>query len=242
MTPKTVRTDHSLDYGDVAAFYDHVYHEDVRNPPAPSRHLHRLARRLGPWKGHRVLDVACGTGDWLQAVAESGAIPAGIDISGVALGLCKSALPSAELHCGPAERLPFKDRQFDFISCLGALEHFLDPQAALNDMRRVAKPDARVLLLVPNADFLPSRLGLYSGTLQSAVKEEARSLPEWQELFESSGLRVRTRWKDLHVLSASWIFRGALYQWPLRAGQALALPFWPVSWQYQVYHLCVVND
>jgi hypothetical protein len=43
-------------------------------------------------------------------------------------------------------------------------------------------------------------------------------------------------------MSASWIFRGKFYQWPLRAAQALALPFWPLAWQYQVYHLCVVKE
>jgi ubiquinone/menaquinone biosynthesis C-methylase UbiE len=239
---ETSRQKHSLHHDDVGNFYDRIYYQTTKDGQLPSRHLRRLARRFEPWKGRRVLDVACGAGHWLQAIADCGAVPAGIDISQVALNVCKTVLPRAELYCGPAERLPFADRQFDFISCLGALEHFLDPVAALREMKRVAKPDARFLLLVPNADFLPSRLGLYTGTVQSSVKEEARSLPEWQELFESTGLRVKARWKDLHILSTSWIFRGPYYQWPLRAVQALALPFWPLAWQYQVYHLCISKN
>jgi ubiquinone/menaquinone biosynthesis C-methylase UbiE len=239
---ETSRQKHSLHHDDVGNFYDRIYYQTTKDGQLPSRHLRRLARRFEPWKGRRVLDVACGAGHWLQAIADCGAVPAGIDISQVALNVCKTVLPRAELYCGPAERLPFADRQFDFISCLGALEHFLDPVAALREMKRVAKPDARFLLLVPNADFLPSRLGLYTGTVQSSVKEEARSLLEWQELFESTGLRVKARWKDLHILSTSWIFRGPYYQWPLRAVQALALPFWPLAWQYQVYHLCISKN
>jgi len=240
--PETKRVERSLDHGTVSDFYDRVYYGNTSGGQSPSRHLRRLARRFEPWERRRVLDVACGTGHWLQATAKRGAIPAGIDISQVALNACRSALPQVELHCGPAEQLPFADRQFDFVSCLGALEHFLDPEAALREMKRVAKPDARFLLLVPNADFLLSRLGLYRGTLQSSVKEEARSLLEWQELFESVGLRVQARWKDLHILSTSWIFRGPYYHWPLRAVQALALPFWPLAWQYQVYHLCISKN
>ena len=77
-----------------------------------------------------------------------------------------------------------------------------------------------------------------AGTHQAQVHEEDRSLEEWQALFESAGLRVERRWRDLHVLSASWIFRGPWYLWFIRATQALALPLWPLSWQYQVYHLC----
>jgi ubiquinone/menaquinone biosynthesis C-methylase UbiE len=235
------RVERQLDHDAVREFYDDFYYRDLIKRNSPKLHLRRLARRFEPWSGRRALDVGCGPGGWLQTIAERGAITAGIDISEVALEVCRSAVPEAELHCGPAERLPFADRQFDFISCLGALEHFLDSEASLEEMIRVAKPNASILLLVPNADFLPRRLGLYNGTLQAAVKEQALSPLEWQELFQSAGLRVKARWKDLHILSTAWIFRGAYYEWPLRAAQAVALPFWPLSWQYQVYYLCVLN-
>jgi len=232
------KTSSSIDPERIREFYDSVYYRDVDTTSTVPRHLRRLAKKLGPWPNQRVLDVACGTGVWLQAMVVLGAFPAGIDISQKALEVCRRVLPDATLHCGSAEKLPFTDREFYFVSCLGALEHFLDPQAALREIVRVAKPDARVLLLVPNSGFLPRRLGLYAGTHQAQVHEEDRSLEEWHALFESAGLRVERRWRDLHVLSASWIFRGPWYLWFIRATQALALPLWPLSWQYQVYHLC----
>ncbi|HEU4342883.1 MAG TPA: hypothetical protein VFU31_15085 [Candidatus Binatia bacterium] len=108
-------------------------------------------------------------------------------------------------------------------------------------MIRAAKPNAGFLLLVPNADFPPRRLGLYSGTEQAAVREEVRSLEGWQTLFQSAGLKVVDRWRDLHVVSVAWITRGPWYGWPVRGAQALALPLWPLSWQYQVYHLCALR-
>ena len=106
----------------------------------------------------------------------------------------------------------------------------------------MARPDARFVLLVPNTGFLTHRLGLYHGTCQNAVIERARDLNEWLTIFESAGLRVTTRWRDLHVLSWSWINRGRWYHVPLRALQALLLAVWPLSWQYQVYHLCAKSD
>ncbi|HXV84115.1 MAG TPA: class I SAM-dependent methyltransferase [Candidatus Binatia bacterium] len=230
-----------LDHGAIRDYYDHVYHSDVAIESTVSQHLRRLARRFQPWQGKRVLDVGCGSGTWLRAAADLGAVPTGVDISQVALNACQRALPSAHLYCSLAENLPFSAVAFDFISCLGAIEHFLNPQAALREMIRVAKPGALFLLLVPNAGFLTGRLGLYSGTEQAAVHEELRSLQGWQELFESVGLRVCRRWRDLHVLSPSWIFRGPWYGWPLRAGQTLALPLWPLSWQYQIYYLCAAK-
>ena len=223
-------------------FYDRVYYADASAKVDIPGHYRRLARRFRPWKDVHLLDVACGTGQWLGAAAALGAIPAGIDISQKALDICRTRLPAAELHCGSAERLPFADRQFHVISCLGALEHFLDPQAALREMVRVAQPGAVFILLVPNSGFLPLRFGLYSGTQQSVVREEVRSLSEWGELFESAGLQLRHRWRDLHVISLAWIFRGPWSLWPLRAAQAFALPFWPLDWQYQVYHLCTTKS
>jgi ubiquinone/menaquinone biosynthesis C-methylase UbiE len=197
-----------------------------------------LAARFEPWRGKRLLDVACGTGTWLRGAADLGAITAGVDLSQVAVEICRRELPKSEVHCSPAEKLPFDDQQFDFVSCLGALEHFLDPKMALAEMLRVAKPRAEFLLLVPNANFPPARLRLYRGTVQAGMREDTRSLEGWQQLFESAGLTVLNRWRDLHVISLRWIMRGPWYLWPLRLAQALMLLLWPLCWQYQVYYHC----
>lgn len=237
---KTISKSPNLDHDKIRSYYDRQYYGNISAGTVPS-HYRRLARRFRPWRGKRLLDVGCGSGVWLRAAADLGAVPAGVDLSQVALDACKLVLPLANLHCGPAENLPFTEGEFDFISCLGALEHFVEPQKALCEMIRVAKPEALFLLLVPNSGFLTRRLGLFSGTQQADVREDVRSLGEWQALFECAGLSVRHQWSDLHILSPSWIFRGHWFGWPLRAAQVLALPFWPLSWQYQVYHLCVLR-
>src|SRR4029079_1265549 len=190
---------------DVRRFYDEVYHRHGRELSRVPGHLRRLARRLGPWQRQKVLDIACGQGEWLRCVSALGAASAGIDISAVALDVCREYLPRAELFCAAAEQLPLDNQQFDFVSCLGALEHFPDPRAALLEMARVAKPGALFLLLVPNAGFLPRRLGLYSGTDQAKVREDVRALREWQQLFESAGLRIVHPLRGLHVFLGNWV-------------------------------------
>lgn len=108
-------------------------------------------------------------------------------------------------------------------------------------MRRVAKPDARYLILVPNAGFLTRRLGLYQGTQQTLIKETVLSLQAWEAMLNEAGLSVQATWKDLHPLNTQWITLGSPLQWPIRLGQAAALPFWPVAWQYQVYFWCTAK-
>jgi ubiquinone/menaquinone biosynthesis C-methylase UbiE len=227
----------------VADFYDNIYYKDASLQPLPdlSRHLYKLAERIGVKSGNQVLDIACGTGEWLNVVAARGAIPTGIDISNQAIRLCRERIRNGTFEVGVAEELPFADDSFDIITCLGSLEHFLDQPAALREIVRVAVNDARVVILVPNSGFLTHRLGLYKGTHQVAVQETLRTINEWEHMLIEQGLRIEQRWKDLHVLNVAWIKRPPYYLVPLRLIQALMLLVWPLQWQYQIYHLCSVT-
>ena len=197
-----------------------------------------IAGRLGDLRGKHVLDVACGLGQWLDLLHGQGARVSGIDISQRAIEQCRHRLPEGDFRVGPAETLPFADASFDLVTCMGSLEHFLDKPAALREMLRVAAPGARFLILVPNAGFLTRRLGLYRGTQQTKIREDVCTLDEWDSLFQAAGLVVERRWRDLHTLDRDWIVMGPPWTWPLRTLQALALPLWPLSWQYQVHHYC----
>lgn len=233
-----MHADEQRELNRIREFYDSTYYRDATAGATIPGHLMRLARRLGIRPGHQVLDVACGTGGWLRAVAAHGATPVGIDLSEKAVAACRTVLPGAELQVGPAERLPFADGRFNVVSCLGSIEHFVDPLAALREMVRVARADATFVLVVPNAGFLTRRLGLYGGTHQAAVREVVRTLAEWTTLFADGGLLVEEKWRDLHVLSGSWIRQAGPWRAPVRAAQALALALWPLEWQYQVYFRC----
>lgn len=223
---------------EIRLFYDSIYHKSAKPVTQVSRHLRRLAKKLDIGESHCVLDVACGVGEWLQACVERGAIPSGVDLSENAISVCRKNFQSGDFHCSPAETLPFEERQFDVISCLGSLEHFIEQEKALAEMMRVAKKDTRFLFLVPNSDFLTRKLGLFQGTYQIDAKEDVKSIKEWTQLFEEAGLIVHESWRDLHVVSWRWISAGKWQLIPLRAVQALMLTVWPLKWQYQIYFLC----
>lgn len=229
---------------EIRTFYDSVYYADARPAASPAllRHYSRLHQRMGLGSGSAVLDVACGLGEWLKVCEDKGASVAGIDLSEKAIDVCRQVMADGEFHAQAAESLPFADNRFDLVTCLGSLEHFVDPVGSLREMVRVAKPDATFLLLVPNKDFLSRKLGLFGGTYQVDAKEVVRTLPEWEALFDAAGLRVTDKWKDLHVLDPDWIARGNPITWPVRAAQAAVLPLLPVRWQYQVYHQCVIVE
>ena len=229
------------DLEEMKSFYDGVYYADADKPLQGNAHLERLCSKIQVTAGEKVLDVACGLGEWLHVCHTVGAQVAGVDLAEKAIEYCDKHMPDGDFHAGPAEQLPFPDNTFDVVSCLGSLEHFVDPVIALKEMARVATPNARILILVPNADFLTRKLGLFGGTNQKDAKEVVRTLAEWAALFRAADLGVTTRWKDLHVLSWQWISLNGWLAVPARALQALLLPVWPLDWQYQVYFLCEQN-
>ncbi|MBQ0797315.1 methyltransferase domain-containing protein [Zhongshania sp.] len=223
---------------DIKKFYDSVYYKDKTTDTSENRHYQNLATKLGINTETEILDVACGSGEWLLACSQRGAKIAGIDLSEKAIDICRSTFKNGEFLAQAAENLPFRTDQFNIVSCLGSLEHFVDPVKALKEMRRVASQDAQFVVLVPNADFLTRKLKLFRGTYQVDAKEHVRTLPAWNDLFTEAGLTVTDRWKDLHIVSIKWVKLGPWYAWPFRALQAILLTIWPLKWQYQVYHLC----
>lgn len=224
-------------------YYNEVYYGEHGSDTMSDRHLRKLAHKLQIQHGQRVLDIACGTGQWLAIVAERGGAVAGVDISDKAIAICQGRFFDGEFFAGPAENLPFPDQTFDVITCLGSLEHFLDPQAALREMRRVAKPDNSFFVFsVPNAGFWLRRLGLFRGTAQTNLREEVLTRLAWQKLFEANGLSVETVWPDWHIIDWKWIKAGPWFSIPVRAVVAWSLLVFSLDFQYQVYFLCRVNN
>ena len=104
----------------------------------------------GPSTGERVLDVACGAGYFLQEAERRGLATSGIDIADAALARARTFAPKTAFHRGDAEAMPYADGSFDIVTCLGSLEHFIRPAAALEEMRRVLAPGGRAVIAIPN--------------------------------------------------------------------------------------------
>src|SRR4030067_2238048 len=124
---------------EVKEFYDQFFRK--KKEIFPLRTYNEI-KYLVP-KG-RLLDVACGNGYFLKTALDRGLECYGIDISEDAIRLSKEILgDKAGLKVAQAEAIPFSDRFFDYITCWGGVEHFLEPVRALEEMRRVAKDDAQ---------------------------------------------------------------------------------------------------
>ncbi len=126
----------------------------------------------------KLLDIGCGGGFFLKE-AEKFLECIGIDFSLVALKQAKKNCNS-KLVLTSALNLPFKDNSFDFVSCLGSLEHFINLNKALNEINRVLKKDGKINIYVPNSNFILFKL---NKATYHQPNERLASLKEWKKLI-----------------------------------------------------------
>jgi len=100
--------------------------------------------------GHRVLDVACGTG-FLALAAANRAGPGGVvglDVNAGMLAVARRKAPGIDWRQGRAEALPFDDESFDRVVSQFGLMFFEDRAAAIREMLRVVRRGGRVAMAV----------------------------------------------------------------------------------------------
>jgi len=123
--------------------------------------LERLIDRAGPQlRTGDVLDIGCGTGWWLRALADRGVPPTrlhGVDLLDERLTAAAKRVPGAELQRADARELPYAGGSFGVVLLFTVLSSMAtrgDVLTALSEARRVLAPDGVLLCYeprVPNA-------------------------------------------------------------------------------------------
>jgi SAM-dependent methyltransferase len=125
--------------------------------PSAWRHYTRrlaLLDRLESLDFQSALDVGCAEGFFMDAIAQSGARDVwGVDLSdaGVQVARTRYGLPVAAAQ---ATALPFADGAFDLVYSTEVIEHVLDPEAMLAELRRVARRHVLITTLVSQTDHM----------------------------------------------------------------------------------------
>jgi 2-polyprenyl-3-methyl-5-hydroxy-6-metoxy-1,4-benzoquinol methylase len=105
------------------------------------RHIREdIVRRVGELDVHSILDVGCGSGENLAALAETGRYElSGVDISPEGIELARKRVPSAHLlSVLNVEEEPLPER-FDLVMSIQVVEHIVDDVAALRNMAAMAR-------------------------------------------------------------------------------------------------------
>jgi demethylmenaquinone methyltransferase/2-methoxy-6-polyprenyl-1,4-benzoquinol methylase len=135
-----------------------------------------VQQRHGLKPGHRVLDVACGTGLVAVEAAKIVGDPALITCLDPSAGMLAEARKklAATFVQGRAEELPFPDNTFDFLTMGYALRHVMELERTFAEYHRVLKPGGKVLILEvtkPASRFGNFFFRLYFGRIYPALTQ-----------------------------------------------------------------------
>jgi SAM-dependent methyltransferase len=153
-----------------------------------------------PAKEDRLLDVACGPGRLLAAVAPQVRFAAGVDLTLEMLVIARrqhlgeGGRPLG-LVLGEGERLPFRDGVFTMVTTTLAIHHFGDPRGVVAEMTRVCRAGGRIAVsdIVASEDGTKRALANEIERLRDPAHAETLSSAGLEELLTSRGLVVRGR-------------------------------------------------
>lgn len=154
--------------------------------------IHRLWKRMtiemsGVRRGHKVLDIAGGTGDLAAKFsrivgAEGQVVLADINDSMLKVGrdrlMDRGVVSNIQFAQANAQYLPFPDNTFDLVTIAFGLRNVTDKAMALRSMNRILKPGGKLLVLEfskPTSSLLSKIYDSYSFNV----------LPKLGQLFAS---------------------------------------------------------
>lgn len=163
---------------------------------------HRIFKRFlielsGARKGHKILDLAGGTGDiaklFSKVIGQEGEIML-TDINDSMLVVGRDRLLDAGIAGnvnyvqGNGEKLPYPDDYFDCVTIGYGIRNFTDKQKALCELYRVIKPGGRLLILEfskPQNELVSKAYDVYSSMWPTVGRVIANDAESYQYLNES---------------------------------------------------------
>lgn len=185
-----------------APWYDDSALQRLLFEPAHAAVLGKLDKQVP--HAMRLLDLGCGTGRLLTAIASRYPLVVGVDPSAEMLAVARhrSVSTCAFLVCAVAEQLPFASRSFDVVTSTLSLRHWADPTRGLGEVARVLS--ASGLLVIAEAQMCERsamtrhgwRFWRREGPLQHLLQQSGFAV------IDDQMIDVRAPAFDVHLLTA----------------------------------------
>lgn len=100
-----------------------------------------------------VLDLGCNSGYGTNILATRAQRVVGLDVSARAIALAQSRHKGANIEFKVIDgvRIPFEDNSFRVITCFQLIEHLVEYDAFMSEVKRVLEPDGIAIFTTPNA-------------------------------------------------------------------------------------------
>jgi SAM-dependent methyltransferase len=164
-------------------------------PIADAGALTMIVEAAGAGSADLVLDVACGGGIVVCALAPHVKHATGIDMTPAMLERARhlaaeKGIANVTWREGDVTHLPYPDGAFTIVVTRFAVHHFPDPEAVFREMVRVCAPGGRIVVVDTYASPDPRKAAEFNRLEKLRDPSHARSLAlaELTGLFGSAGL------------------------------------------------------
>jgi ubiquinone/menaquinone biosynthesis C-methylase UbiE len=144
------------------------------------------------------LDVACGPGALVLALAPRVRFARGVDLTEAMLGhalkfQAERHVANACFERADAEQLPYPNAAFDLVTCRFTFHHLNKPAIVLKEMHRVTKPEGRLAIIDSVAPEIDSKFEYHNRIerLRDPSHTESLRLTTFLALFDDHGLEVQ---------------------------------------------------
>lgn len=103
----------------------------------------------------KILDVGCASGILTNKVWEifPESKVTGVDVYKRFINYGKRKYPNIQFVAADAHKLPFKSNYFDLVICYETIEHVVNPNLVLKELRRVVKKDGLVIVAMDSGSL-----------------------------------------------------------------------------------------
>ncbi len=128
-----------------------------------------------------VVDVGCGDGSFVRALASAGADAIGIEVTEDAVAYARGRDPDHRYLLGGAQELPLPDKSVDGATLMRSLHHVPDPSSAFPELARVVREFVWIAEPLPEGEFFEL---LRPVDDETAVRADAQAAISSQTGFE----------------------------------------------------------
>jgi len=191
-----------------------------------------LLKKINPIPGKVLIDVSCGRGKLAVFARGMGLRVIGLDFSLSAIKVAQQTNPELDLFVSDGEQIALKARCADYVTHIGNLEHYQNPELGVQEVARILKPDGTAVILLPNGFSIAGNVQYVRRTGQ--VFDDGQPIQRyntrqgWQDLLEANGLTVFKTIRYEHFLPKTkrdWLSHlkrpSRLFRWAM----AWAIPF-----------------
>lgn len=110
-------------------------------------------------RGTKLLDIGCALGWFMDEAAKKGFHTFGLEPQKDLVNIAKKENPHSKIFYGSLETINNMSRNYNVVTLWSVMEHFQNPEFAINRINRILKNGSILAIRTPNSKSLVNRIG-----------------------------------------------------------------------------------